>query len=171
VVAPDFPIVEVWRDYVTDQARLARARYLRVTVDLLNEFGVGLQRDMRIDTGAPFSIVPYSLWHLRQLSWQLLGTELYTQAGQLDLTALTWQGVPCSFGELRIRLVDEFQQRSRMLRLVAKLPIRPVALHAENIALLGCNFLVDNSLPMMINPARRTNAGIFTNIIGHLTVP
>jgi hypothetical protein len=105
------------------------------------------------------------------LSWQLLGTEFYTRQGQLDRQALSWLGVPCSFGELKIRLVDEFSQRSRFLRLVAKLPTQPVTSHMERVALLGCNFLVDNSLRMTIDPAGRTNAGIFTNIVGHLTVP
>src|SRR5205807_6415542 len=96
---------------------------------------------MRIDSGAPFSVVPYTLWHQHRLSWQLLGTELYTPGGQLDCEALTWLGVPCSFGELKIRLVDEFRHRSRFLRLVAKLPVQPVASHLERVALLGCNFL------------------------------
>lgn len=170
-MAPDFPIIEIWRDYVTDQGRLARARGLQVDVDLLNESGRSIERKMRIDSGAPFSIVPYSVWHQRQLSWQPLGTEFYTAGGQLEREALTWLGVSCFFGELKLRLVDEVQRRSRVLRLVAKLAMRPVASHMENTALIGCNFLNDNSIKMTVDPARRTNAGIFTNIVGCLTVP
>jgi len=170
LVAPEFPIVETWRDFVTDQARLARVRFLSVGVDFGDRTRADAYDTMRLDSGAPFSIIPYSVWQQRQLPWQPLGTEFYTPQGQLDQHALTWLGVPCFFGELRIRLVDEFIQRSRFLRLVAKLPTHAVASHLEHMALLGCNFLADNSLPMTLDPAHRTNAGIFTNVVGHITV-
>jgi len=126
---------------------------------------------VRLDTGAPFGIVPYSLWHNDNLSWQPLGTEFYTPTGQLERNALTWLGVPCFFGELQVRLLDEFGQRSRLLRLVAKLPLRPVVSHLEYTALLGYNFLTDNSVSMVVNPHHRVNAGALTNIVGHLTIP
>ena len=74
------------------------------------------QELMRLDTGAPFSVVPYTLWHDGALPWQPLGTEFWTQAGLQDRGALLWQGIPCQFGELQIRLVDEVNQRSRPLR-------------------------------------------------------
>jgi hypothetical protein len=170
-MAPDFPIVEIWRDYVTDEGRLARARGLLVDGELLNESGTWIERNMRIDTGAPFSILPFSLWHRYQLAWQPLGTEFYTPGGQFEPEALTWLGMPCFFGELKLRLIDEIRQRSRSLRLVAKLAMRPVAAHMENTALIGCNFLNDNSIKMTVDPAHRTNAGNLTNVVGYLTVP
>ena len=101
---PDIPIVEVRRDYTTDHGRLARACYLRVTAVFATRSGGDVERGMRIDTGAPFSIVPYSLWHDVDLSWQPLGTEFYTPAGVRDPDALAWLGVPCLFGLLQVRL-------------------------------------------------------------------
>jgi hypothetical protein len=170
VVLPEIPIIEVRRDFTTD-GRLARACQLRVCTLLVVKSGRETERMMPIDTGAPFSIVPYSLWHGGNLSWQPLGTEFWTPAGVRNHTALTWLGVPCHFGELQIRLIDELNQRSRALRLVAKLPLQPVALHLERAALLGYSFLADNALTMTVTPHRRVNAGIFANIVGHLTIP
>jgi hypothetical protein len=63
-VAPEFPIVEGWRDFVTDQVRLARARFLSVGVDFGDAISAKTVDTLRIDSGAPFSIVPYSVWHL-----------------------------------------------------------------------------------------------------------
>jgi len=170
-VLPDIPIVEVRRDYTTDHGRLARACYLRVTAVFATRSGGDVERGMRIDTGAPFSIVPYSLWHDVDLSWQPLGTEFYTPVGVRDPDALAWLGVPCLFGLLQVRLQDEFDQRSKPLRLVAKLPLRAARSHLERAALIGCSFLADNSLTMTVAPHRRTNAGALRNIVGHLTVP
>ena len=35
-----------------------------------------------VDTGAPFSVLPYSLWHDRSLSWTPRGRRLTRQGGQ-----------------------------------------------------------------------------------------
>ena len=37
-----------------------------------------------VDSGAPFSVLPYSLWHDRNLSWTSLGRRLTRQGGQVS---------------------------------------------------------------------------------------
>jgi hypothetical protein len=80
-------------------------------------------------------------------------------------------GFPCVFGEAQVRLLDEFDQLSRYLRVVAKFVTQPLPRAWEGVALLGYSFLLDNSLPMDLNPRNRRNAGNINNIVGHLTVP
>jgi hypothetical protein len=91
---------------MTDASRLARASYLRVRLEWLTTRGA-LQGDARLDTGAPFSILPYTLWHDQYLPWQVLGQQLLTLGGTPLPRALTWQGIPCHFGVAQVRLVDE----------------------------------------------------------------
>jgi hypothetical protein len=106
-----------------------------------------------------------------QLSWQLLGNQLLDLTGQPVPQTLTWQGIPCLLGETAIQLRDEFDQCSRLLRLVAKLPVCPIPSSFETVSLLGYNFLTDNSLTLKWHPNRRLNAGLLRDIVGYLTVP
>jgi hypothetical protein len=68
-------------------------------------------------------------------------------------------------------LVDEANNASRFLRVVAKFPTRPLPSLKERIILLGYSFLLDNSLLLDLNPRNRRSAGNVINIVGHLTLP
>src|SRR5205807_3720349 len=99
---PHFPIEEVRQDLMTDAGRLARTCHLKVRVEWLTVSGT-LRGEVRLDTGAPFSIVPYSLWHDNDLSWQILGQRLLNLGGAPLPGTLNWQGIPCVFGEAQVR--------------------------------------------------------------------
>jgi hypothetical protein len=87
---PHFPIEEVRQDLMTDAGRLARACHLKVRLEWLTSSG-GLRGETRLDTAAPFSIVPYTLWHDNALSWQVLGHQLLNLGGTPLPRTLAWQ--------------------------------------------------------------------------------
>jgi hypothetical protein len=130
-----------------------------------------LRRTARLDTGAPFSILPYTFWNNNQLPWQELGHQLLTNAGLPLPHALDWQGVPSLLGVVQVRLVDEANNLSRVLRVIAKFPTTRLPAFAERAVLLGYNFLEDNALILNLNPRNRRNVGNVNNVVGFLTVP
>ncbi|MGH7226179.1 MAG: hypothetical protein ACRELF_23435, partial [Gemmataceae bacterium] len=101
---------------MTDQGRLARACRLLVEMELFDRMRGWFRQDAILDTGAPFSIVPFSLWNGRNLSWTPLGSQLFTSQGRPDPDALKWLGVSCELGVTHIALVDETNRASRSLR-------------------------------------------------------
>jgi hypothetical protein len=156
---------------MTDQGRLARACRFIVRVAFTDQIRGKFWRDAILDTGAPFSVLPYSLWHGQNLACSPLGSQFLTPSGQPDPEALKWLGIACEFGETKAALVDEAPRHSRALRLIAKLPLSVLASHLEGEIILGCNFLADNSLTLTVHPGSRTTAGSFLNVVGFLTLP
>jgi hypothetical protein len=167
---PHYPIEEVRSDLMTDSGRLARASYLRVHLQWWTGGGV-LSRSARLDTGAPFSVLPYTLWHGRNVTWQLLGHQLLDSQGQPLPSYLDWHGISCILAEVHLRLTDEANNQSRFLRVIAKLVTRRQSPAMEDIVLLDYNFLHDNSLILNLNPRNRQNLGTIPNVVGFLTVP
>jgi hypothetical protein len=165
------PVREQRKDFMTDQGRLARACRFVVRMEFADQTRGMFEKDVIINTGAPFSVLPYSLWHQRNLACSPLGSQFMTLSGQPDPEALKWFGVACEFGETRAALVDEASRRSRPLRLIAELPRSVVASHLEGEIILGCNFLADNSLTLTVHPGSRTTAGSLLNVVGFLTLP
>ena len=155
---------------MSDAGRLARTCYLKVRLEWLTSSG-RLRTDARLHTGSPLCVLPYALWHDNNLPWQLLGHELLTLGGRPRPEALQWRGAPCYFGETQVRLVDEGNNVSRSLRIIAKLVTKPLSTSWEGIILLGYNFLLDNSLIVNLNPRTRQNTGNVNNVVGFLTVP
>src|SRR5262249_24963576 len=161
---------EIRKDFMTDHARLARARRLIVRVEFINQVHGKLQQEAMLDTGAPFSVVPFSVWHGFNLACSPLGSQFATLEGKVDDSALKWQGVPCQFGEVVTHLLDEADNRSRPLRMIAKLPRSPVMLHMESIVVLGYSFLADNNLTLTLHPGSRTTVGSLTDVVGFLRI-
>lgn len=168
-VAINIPVWEQRKDFMTDQARLARACRPLVKTQFVSRTGGPFECPALIDTGAPFSVVPFSIWNDENLAWQLLGHQLLTLAGQLDQEALTWLGVPCYFGEVRVALLDESKKRTRSLHLIGKLPCAATSSHLESQVILGYNFLADNSLTLILHPASKQTIGSLANVAGFLT--
>jgi len=156
---------------MTDQGRLARACHAFVGMEFFSRTQGPLLHSVRIDTAAPYSVVPHSLWAGYAVPWLPLGSQFLTLQGQVNPGALTWLGAPCQFGEASVFLVDEAKNRTRALRLVAKFPQRPVAPHMENVILAGYNFLTDNAIKLTLDPASRITVGPWTDVVGFLTVP
>jgi hypothetical protein len=125
---------------------LARAWRPYVVAEFTALDGSFFRYSLIVDTGAPFSVLPFSLWHDQYLSWQALGNQ-FLVGGQPDIAALAWLGVPCQFGETQVRLLDERTgTRSSSLTLRAKFPVATVPYHMEKEALAGNNFVIDNYL-------------------------
>jgi hypothetical protein len=155
-------------DYMTDHARLARARRFVVQAEFVDQVHGPFRMHPMIDTGAPFSVIPFSIRHRPKLEYTPLGDLFTTLEGEPEPSALAWLGVPCELGEVKVTLVDELKNRSRSLRMVAKLPRSPVASHMEKTVVVGCSFLADNNLTLTLHPASRTTLGSLTDVVGFL---
>jgi hypothetical protein len=108
---PNVPLREKRQDFMTDQGLLARACHVFAEMVFSGQAGPTPRQNVRIDTGAPFSVVPNSVWAGQGLSWQALGSQFLTLQGQLRPDALKWLGVPGQFGETKVFLVDEGNNR------------------------------------------------------------
>jgi hypothetical protein len=118
-----------------------------------------------VDSGAPFSVLPYSLWHDRNLSWTSLGRRLIRQGGQVS-DPLKWQGEDCSLGQTSVSLIDRrTSQQTGPFFLVAKFVDRPLPdARQEMISVLGMNFLTDNDLRLVLD-------GAGGNLVGYVSGP
>lgn len=168
---PNIPIQEKRKDYMTDQGRLARACRLVVGIEFFNRVHGPIQRDAVLDTGAAFSVIPFSLWNGQNLSWTPLGSQMLTLQGQPDPDALNWLGVSCEFGVTNIALVDETSRASRSLRVLGKFVRSPLPPRFEKDVILGYGFLRDNALAVTLKLASRVSVGNLANVVGFLTLP
>jgi hypothetical protein len=120
-----------------------------------------VQQLLIVDSGAPFSVLPHSLWHDKDLLWQPLGSQ-FLRANRQDRSALNWLGTPCQFGEMQVRLLNPVTgARSNLLRLLAKFPVAKVSLHLEREAILGTSFLLENSVSQAVRGGGNRLDGVF----------
>lgn len=161
---PDIALDVRTIEFVTDLQVTVWARRAFVEARFDAQNGPPTAFDTFVDLGAPFGMVPYSLWHSRRLRWTPLGTQLI-RAGKPVPGALSWQGVPCELGETDLYLIDlDSGIRTGPHRLVAKFPRRRLPPAAENAAILGMNFLADNDIRLML-------AGSHGAVSGYLAMP
>jgi len=113
-------------DYRSDQNILLTAWRSYADALFLTPSGGTVPFSCIVDTGAPFSVLPYSLWHDRNLSWTSLGRRLIRQGGQVS-DPLKWQGEDCSLGQTSVSLIDRrTSQQTGPFFLVAKFVDRPL---------------------------------------------
>ena len=161
---PDIPLEIRALDFVTNQNVAVRACRAFVRVRFSAQNGRLIRFQTFVDPGAPFGVIPYSLWHSRRLRWTPLGTQLL-RAGKPVPGALSWQGVPCDLGTTDLYLIDlDSGIRSGPHRLVAKFARRRVAPTAENAAILGMNFLADTDIRLVLEGSQGA-------VTGYLAVP
>jgi hypothetical protein len=150
-------------DYVSDQGSTLRAWRAFVEVRFIVPGGGQIPFECFVDPGAPFSVVPYSLWHVRRLTWTCLGRQL-TRPGKRQHGALTWQGVACELGSTSVYLLDLATGiRNGPYSLTAKF-VRQRLPSLESAAILGMNFLADNDLRLLLD-------GTGGAMTGYLVVP
>jgi hypothetical protein len=169
-VASIVPIREHRKNYTTDQGRLAQACRLLVQMELFDCVCGRFQRDAILDTGAPFSVFPFSRWNGSHLSWTPLGSQMFTPQGQPAPGAPKWLGISCQLRVTQIALVDEMNRSTRSLQVIAKFVRAPLSTRFEKIVILGYSFLMGNSMILTVNPASRASVGNIPNIVGSLTV-
>ncbi len=138
-------------DYTTDAGTTLRAWRVRVEVEFVRQGGLHVPHRCLFDSGSPFSVIPYSLWHAQKLEWTPLGTQLTeTVSGLSDRDASLWMGMPCTLGETTVFLVDVAARiRTGPHRLLAKFvqkrfPRRLSKL--ETMRIVGLNFLAENGI-------------------------
>ncbi len=131
----------------------------------ISSTGVPVSFTCIVDTGAPFSVLPYSLWYNRAVAWTSLGQQL-TRKGSPSPEALEWQGVNCSLGDTYLQLVD--RNTSTLVGpfvVVAKFASQPQTRpQLEMTAVLGLNFLTDNNLQLVMD-------GTGQDLVGFLAEP
>src|SRR5262245_5288113 len=130
--------------FVTDQNLPVPARRAFVRARYPGPLGAPVLYDTFIDTGAPYSIIPFQL--AAQIRWNQVGTRTILSGRSRPIE---WQGLPCVMGELQVVLEDP---QTRVLtgspRILAKIATLLAPPHLEKAAILGLNFLSDNSLRM-----------------------
>ena len=138
-------------DYVTDQNVTVRAWRAFVRVRFVGRNGLLVRFQAFVDPGAPFSVIPYSLWHGRRIRWAALGTQLM-RAGRPAAEGLLWQGVRCDLGTTDIHLLDlDAGIRTGPHRVVAKFARQRLPPAIENSAILGMSFLADNDIRLVLD--------------------
>jgi hypothetical protein len=134
----DIPLNFLSANYSTDRGDALLLHRPIITAQFPTHAGP-LPRRCIIDTGAPLSIVPYDVWHIRKLNWSAVSKSLSGRGGR---NVLMWQGVPCQLGEMQIDLAGP-----RVL--VAKFALQPTQ---PFDVILGMNFLADNGLELYLKP-------------------
>lgn len=127
---PDIPLDFRAIEYVTDLGVAVRAMRAFVDVEFPTQADTTVDFDCFVDIGAPFSVIPYSLWHDRSIRWRRLGSVL-TLAGTPSRPvpdALLWQGASCELGETEVYLIDPVARlQTGPHRVLALGEIRPAA--------------------------------------------
>jgi hypothetical protein len=157
---PQIPFTIRTVPFVTESGSTAPARRPFLNTQFMGHAGQRIPYPAFLDTGSAFSVVPFRL--AIQVPWKDLGENLVL-AGQLR--PVEWNGIPCRMGELEVELVDtRLFVRTRLLRVLAKIPRQPAAAPLEQAVLLGMSFLTDNKAHQEFDA---TGAGLS----GHIWVP
>lgn len=157
---PIIPLEEKVVDLTTDLGVVVRVSRLYLWVEFTAEDGGVVRRLAMYDSGAPWSVLPHTLWHDNKIAWQPLGSQLLRD-GKPDPSALNWLGVACQLGEVQATLVDKAtDNRSGKLRLVAKFPSAKIPSNSEKEAILGQDFLRANFLTLTLRAGRSGLDGV-----------
>lgn len=128
--------------FVTEQSVAVPARRVYLAAQFIGRHQQRLPYPAFLDTGSPYSVVPYRL--ANQVPWKDLGGYLIF-SGQRR--AVEWNGVPCRMGALEVELIDTHAMvRTGPLRLLAKVASQPAPPHLDQAVLLGMSFLIDNRI-------------------------
>jgi hypothetical protein len=168
-VRPIYFIQEDRNSFTTELGLQALARRFRVAMRF--RFRQPHPPGLRaiFDTGAPFSVFPYSFWHDLDLDWDDLGSQFFRQ-GVLQPNALTWFGAPCHFGQTYASLVDEANQLSPPLLIAGKFVQAQVAPAGEQAIILGAHFLARPGLEQALDVGSPRTINNLSNVVGQFTV-
>jgi hypothetical protein len=153
-------------DYVSDLNAPVSAWRAHAEVLFITATGALATFSCIVDTGAPFSVLPFSLWQSYNVQWNSLGQRLIHQGGRPAPKALKWQDVDCSLGVTHVHLSDPRTgtKTSHPFLVVAKFASqRSQHSQLESFAVLGMNFLADNNLRLELD-------GTGADLAGYLSV-
>jgi len=154
-------------DYISDQNVPVAAWRAHAEVLFTTATGALANFSCIVDSGAPFSVLPFSLWQSYNVQWNRIGKQLSRQGGGPAPGALKWQDVDCSLGVTHVHLSDPQTgtRTSSPFLVVAKFGGQPSKhSHLEMFAVLGMNFLADNNLRLELD-------GTGVDLAGYLSVP
>lgn len=138
-------------DYVTELGVRVRAWRAFVEAGFVVPGGGAVRFQCFVDPGAPFSVIPYSLWHGRHLQWTRLGGQLTRTSGGGG-GALLWQNSRCELGLAHLYLFDLADGiRSGPHQVIGKFVQQRQLPNLEHTAILGMNFLDDNELRLVLD--------------------
>jgi hypothetical protein len=118
---------------------------LRVELAFTRQAAPPLPRKCLVDSGAPLSVIPYSVHHTHNFSWQLL-------PGPWPAGFTSWSGVPCVVGRIDVWIpISEPPFLSGPFQCIAKFAQATPANMPLNLPILfGLNFLADHQATMGI---------------------
>src|SRR5260370_11318458 len=93
-------------DYVSDLGISLRAHRIYAQTVYMSASQRRVAYRSIVDTGAPLSIVPYSLWHSRGISRRTHGSMLVRQGTRSVPETLEWQGISCELCSTSVFLRD-----------------------------------------------------------------
>ena len=96
---PDISLDLQHFEYVSDQKAMVSAWRTFAEVLFTTPAGGEVSFSCIVDSGAPFSVLPFSLWHGRNVEWNLLGKQVARPGGRQTSEPLKWQDVDCSLGD------------------------------------------------------------------------
>src|SRR4051794_30866638 len=102
----DISLSVVTAEYDSDRGFLVRAHRILAETVFTSRSGVQVPYGCILDTGAPFSVIPFSLWNVHGIPYAPRGDRLRRRAQQAPTEALQWQGVSCELGETEVSLID-----------------------------------------------------------------
>jgi hypothetical protein len=143
--------------FVTDRGVLVPARRPYVAAGYPTPNGSKVPYPTFVDTGAAYSVIPYSL--SQQTTYRPLGARVML-SGQAR--AMDWHGIPCEFGELEVELIDTaVSVRTPTVHVLAKMPSQPASPPLERAAIFGMSFMSDNCLHQELDASGGTMVGSF----------
>jgi hypothetical protein len=160
----DFPLDIRTASYVSNRSISVYARRAFVPARFVAQGGSPVPSFLVVDPGAPFSVIPFSLWHGSNIPWKSLGSQL-TEQGGAKPTSLDWLGIRRDLGATTLSLVNlGSRKEAGPYFVVAKFPQkRHRKKEVEAMALLGMNFLTDNDFRLVLR-------GTSGRLIGSLAV-
>lgn len=158
---PNIPLSPLSVQYDSDQQISVRGWRWRADVQFIDQNGLLVPHRCIVDTGAPLSVIPFSLWSGRRLQSWPLGTQ-WKSRGRPVTGDLLWQGVDCQLRETGVFLVDAtVGTRTGPHRLIGKFVLRPLAQRLEKLVVIGGNFLPDNGIDLVLRSSGGTTSGYF----------
>jgi hypothetical protein len=144
----------VGTDGMTELQNPIRSWRLWATVRFKTDQGVTRWVECLFDSGAPFGIVPHSIWSGRDIERNVLGS---TAQFPTSLESFKWQGISCDLAVTRVDIKDDHGVDGPFTN-VAFLPLAMLPPHLEQTPILGLNFLVDNNIKCIVT----SHAGFLT---------
>jgi hypothetical protein len=156
---PYFPVFEQRETFQSDEARFFTSYRLKTFLQFFGRIGAPDSTEVIIDTGAPFSVVPFSLQKEQSLHPEPipLGTQLTPLKDGTPVNGfapIKWQEAYCDLGQMNVVLVDEVGRRSPPFLFVGKFPRTKTKSPLEKAILLGMDFFARNKLTLMAQPGR-----------------